>query len=136
MAEMKTKPTAVSVASYLAAVEPPARRTDGEALCALLERVTGEAPVMWGPSIVGFGLHAYRYESGREGQICRIGFAARKASLVLYGMGVQSNPQALARLGKHTTGKGCLYIKTLGDVDLGVLEAMAATAWTQALAKG
>jgi hypothetical protein len=83
---------------------------------------------MWGPSIIGFGTHHYRYESGREGEICRIGFSPRKGKTVLYGMGVQTNTDILARLGKHATGKGCLYLKRLSDVDLAVLEELASCA--------
>jgi hypothetical protein len=85
---------------------------------------------MWGPSIVGFGVHRYKYESGREGEICKIGFSPRKAALTLYGMGIERNAAVLARLGKHSTGKGCLYIKKLADVDAGVLDELIAAAWT------
>jgi len=125
MAENKTKPTEASVAQFLDAVPDPVRRDDGKAVAALMARVTGEQPAMWGPSIVGFGAYRYKYESGREGEMCRIGFSPRKPELVLYVLnGNEDQSATLARLGKHKTGKGCLYIKQLGDVDLGVLEEL------------
>jgi len=126
MAELKTKATEVSVEAFLDTVEDPRRREDGKALAALLERVTGEPAKMWGPSIVGFGSYHYTYDSGHSGEMCRIGFSPRKAQLVLYGLRAGDDAEAmLARLGKHSTGKGCLYVKKLADVDMGVLEAMA-----------
>jgi hypothetical protein len=125
MAELKTKPTAVSVADFLEAVPDAVRRADGKAVAALMERVTGKKPAMWGPTIVGFGSYHYKYDSGHEGDMCRIGFSPRKAELVLYvldGAGDQS--AQLARLGKHRHGKACLYIKKLADVDMAVLEEL------------
>ena len=127
MAENKTKATVASVDDFLDAVADPQRREDGKALRAMMERVSGEPAAMWGPSIVGFGVHRYKYESGREGEICRIGFSPRSTGLVLYG-GFLRSPALLARLGKHKTGKGCLYVKRLADVDAAVLEEMAAAA--------
>ena len=125
--ENKTKPTAVSVADFLAAVEPDARRQDAQEVCEIMGRLSGEPATMWGPSIVGFGRRRYRYESGREGETPAAGFAPRRPALVLYlGLGPKRE-DFLARLGKHTTGKGCIYIKRLADVDAGVLEAMIAT---------
>lgn len=125
MAAAKTKADPIDPAAYLERVEPPERRADGKALAALMERVSGCPPMMWGPSILGFDRYHYRYESGREGDMCRIGFAARKAELVLYVLGdVPEEAALLARLGKHRTGKGCLYVKTLADVDMGVLEEL------------
>jgi hypothetical protein len=122
MAENKTKPTAMSVADFLDAVEPPERREDGKAVCAMMERVTGEPPVIWGASIIGFG--SYRYQCGkREETMCRLGFSPRKAELVLYVLtGTPEQEAQLARLGKHKIGKACLYIKKLADVNMGVLE--------------
>jgi hypothetical protein len=93
---------------------------------ALMERVSGEPAAMWGPSIVGFGSYHYKYESGREGDSCLIGFSPRAKELVFYGLGVLRQAALLETLGKHTTGKGCLYIKRLADVDLTVLERLAA----------
>jgi hypothetical protein len=128
MAENKTKATTASVDAFLDAIPDPQRRADAGALRALMERVSGEPAAMWGPSIVGFGSHHYKYESGREGDICRIGFSPRAKELVLYG-GFLRLPERLARLGKYRAGKGCLYIKRLADVDVAELEAMAADAW-------
>jgi len=129
-AEAKTKPTAVTVDSFIAAIEPEARREDAQTLCAMMARLCGEPAVMWGPGIVGFGSRHFRYDSGREGDILRIGFSPRKAALTLYGMDPngESSP-LLASLGKHSTGKGCLYIKRLADIDPGVLEALIEEAW-------
>lgn len=125
MAENKTKPSNVSVEDYLDAVEPPARREDGKAIAAMMARLSGEPPVMWGPSIIGFGTRHYRYESGREGDSCRIGFSPRKAALVLYlSCDLDRHQSLLDRLGKHSRGRGCLYLKSLADVDLTVLEEM------------
>ena len=123
MAELKTKPNEVSVDDFLDAVPDETRRADARAVCAMMARVTGMPPKMWGPSIVGFGSYRYTYDSGHSGEMCRIGFSPRKAQLVLYG-GFLRAPELLERLGKHDTGKGCLYIKKLANVDMGVLEQM------------
>src|SRR5271168_4533346 len=126
MAENKTKPTKLSVAAFIAALADPAKRTDAKVLVKLLQSAAGEKPKMWGPSIIGFGSYHYRYESGREGDMPLIAFSPRKAATVLYGMSGSGDSRALlAKLGKHTTGKGCLYIKKLADVDRQVLGAMA-----------
>ena len=122
MPENKTKPTTASVAAYLGAVADSTRRLDAKALVQLMRRASGEKPAMWGPSIVGFGSYHYKYDSGREGDMPLIGFSSRKSALVLYGLLGNSRAESLlAKLGKHTTGKGCLYIKTLADVDQTVL---------------
>ena len=127
MAENTTKPETADVQAFLAAVEPEQRRADAEAVCELMARVTGRPPVMWGTSIVGFGAYHYRYESGREGDAPITGFSPRKAALVLYVMGgFPQHDELMVKLGKYTTGKSCLYIKRLADVDLGVLEALVA----------
>jgi hypothetical protein len=129
MAENKTKPTRVSVASFNAALADETRRADAKALVKLMQSAAGEKPQMWGTSIIGFGSVHYRYESGREGDMPLIGFSPRKGASVLYGVAGCSGAKAmLATLGKHTTGKGCLYIKRLADVDLQVLEAMVTRA--------
>ncbi|ODP39644.1 DUF1801 domain-containing protein [Sphingomonas turrisvirgatae] len=126
MAELKTQPSATSVAAFLDAVEPPQRQADGRTVCHLLQRITGEEPRMWGPSIVGFGSYSYTYDSGRSGTMCRLGFSPRKANLVLYVLsGRDGEADKLARLGKHKTGASCLYINKLADIDLAVLEAIA-----------
>ena len=119
-AEPKTKPTDVPVSDFLAAVENPKRRADAEVVKAMLAEVSGEQPVMWGPSIVGYG--SYR---GPTGDWPIIGFSPRKAQLVLYVLGFPGQDELLARLGKHKTGSACLYINRLDDVDMGVLREMA-----------
>jgi len=125
MAENKTKPTTVSVSAFLDACTDEARRADAKALARLMQKVTGYEPSMWGPSIVGFGTYHYIYESGREGDMLIVGFSPRKAANVLYGaIGFSGAEALLARLGKFTTGKGCLYIKKLADVDVKVLETL------------
>ncbi len=126
MAENKTKPTKISVAAFIDALADPIRRADAKALVKLLQGVAGEKPKMWGPSIIGFGSCHYRYESGREGDMPLIGFSPRKPALVLYNMiGFSDSAALLAKFGNHTTGKGCLYIKKLADVDHKVLQALA-----------
>jgi len=135
MAEIKTRPTQVTVDDFIAAVENPARREDARTVCAMMERITGEPPRMWGPSIIGFGSYHYKYDSGHEGTMCRLGFSPRKAQLVLYILTEDPRQtEQLARLGKHKTGKSCLYISKLADVDMGVLEEMTrgALAWMNA----
>ena len=127
MAENKTKATAASVDDFLSAIPDPQRRADAERLRALMERVSGEPAAMWGPSIVGFGTYHYKYESGREGDMCRIGFAPRAGEFALYG-GFLRSPELLETLGRHKTGKGCLYLKRLADVDETVLEDIARAA--------
>ena len=125
MAEVKTKPTNVSVEPFLERVEHPVRRADGHAVCAMMERVTGQPAVMWGPSIVGFGSYHYRYESGREGDWFLAGFSPRKKELTVYVMaGFEGAEEILARLGRHKVGKSCLYLRSLADVDLAALEEL------------
>lgn len=125
MAENKTLPTQASVDQFLAGVADSGQREDAKALIALLSRVSGETATLWGPSIIGFGRYAYRYDSGRTGEMCRIGFSPRKGKTVLYIVdGFPQHEEQLARLGKHKTGKSCLYIKRLSDVDMKVLEEM------------
>ena len=128
MAENKTRPTQQSVAAFIDALDGT-RRADAKALVKLMQRVTGEKPKMWGPSIIGFGAHHYTYESGREGDTPLAGFSPRKAATVLYGAtGFSDSEAMLAKLGKHTTGKGCLYIRKLADVDANVLESLVVKA--------
>ena len=125
MAENKTKPTKLSVAAFIDALTDQTKRADAKALAKLMQSVTGEKPQMWGPSIIGFGSHHYKYDSGREGDMPLAGFSPRKAATVLYiGAGFSDAEALLAKLGKHTTGKGCLYIKKLADVDQNVLETL------------
>ena len=122
MAELKTKPTEVSVDEFLNGVEHPVRRADGKVLREMMERVTGERPTMWGPTIVGFGAYHYRYASGHEGDMCRVGYSPRSANLVLYVGGFADYEALLAKLGKHKRSKACLYVNKLADVDLAVVE--------------
>jgi hypothetical protein len=125
MAENKTKPTTSSVQAFLDACPDDTRRADATTLTSLMKKVTGKDPAMWGSSIVGFGTCHYKYESGREGDMPIVGFSPRKAANVLYGaIGFDGAETLLAKLGKHTTGKGCLYIKKLADVDVKVLETL------------
>ena len=125
MAENKTQPTQQSVQAFLEAVPHPVRRADGLRMAELMARVSGFPPVLWGPSIVGFGSVHYKYESGREGDICLMGFSPRKANLVLYlKPGLPKLAGILERLGRHTTGKGCIYLTNLADVDPQVLEEL------------
>lgn len=126
MAELKTKPTKTTIAGYLADIPDEDRRKDCKALVKLMTRVTGEKPVMWGTSIVGFGKYHYKYASGHEGDTCIAGFASRKTDLTLYNMGggFAGHEALMKKLGKHKSGKGCLYIKRLADIDLDVLETL------------
>jgi uncharacterized protein DUF1801 len=125
MADNKTKPTKLSVAAFIDGLTDRARRADAKALVKVMQSASGEKLRMWGPSIIGFGSYHYRYESGREGDMPLIGFSPRKAASVLYNMTASGDFKALlAKLGTHATGKGCLYIKKLADVDQQVLKAM------------
>jgi hypothetical protein len=129
MAENKTGPTKASVAAYFAAIEDEGRRRDCKALAKLMTVVTKEKPVMWGPSIVGFGSYHYKYESGREGDACLAGFSSRKGDITVYLMGdYEGKAELLKKLGKHKGGEGCLYIRRLEDVDTKVLEKMVSRA--------
>jgi len=134
MAELKTKATDQSAEAFLAKVEDPSRRADCEAVLAMMQRATGCAPKMWGASIVGFGRYAYTYASGRTGEWPITGFSPRKNDLTLYIMpGFTRYDALMARLGKHKTGKSCLYLKRLADVDTAVLEELI-TASVEAMA--
>ena|ERR1022692_2968046 len=129
MAENKTKPTEVSVAAYIEAITNETKRADAKALVKLMQKASGEKPKMWGPSIIGFGSIHYTYDSGREGDMPVIAFSPPKAASVLYGaIGFDGAEKLLTKLGKHTTGKGCLYIKKLADVDQKVLETLVVKA--------
>ena len=124
MAEPKTKPSKASVVAFIKSVDP-ARHADCETIIALLQRMTKSPPQMWGTSIVGFGIYHYHYASGREGDWPRIGFSPRKQNLTLYIMnGFDGEPELMAALGKYKTGKSCLYINSLTDINLKVLEKL------------
>ncbi len=117
-----TAPTDASVAEFLAAVEPARRREDGQALAAMFAEVTGFEPRMWGPSMVGYGAYDYTYKSGQTGTWFATGFSPRKTALSVYIMpGYGNFAPILDQLGKHKTGKSCLYINKLADIDMGVL---------------
>jgi len=126
MAEAKTKPTQASVEAFVAQVEEP-RRADCEAIIALLREASGAEPVMWGPGIIGFGKYHYRYATGHEGDAPLLAFSPRKANLTLYlTIAYERYPDLLAKLGKHKTGRACLYFKRLSDLDLAVLKELFA----------
>jgi len=123
MAEAKTKPTEISVNSFIQTVTDDQVRADCNAIIELMENASGEKPTMWGPAIVGFGKYTYKHESGRTGEICLTGFSPRKANITLYVLaGFQGQAELLEQLGKHKTGKGCLYIKKLSDINIDVLK--------------
>ena len=127
-----TQPTDGDVAAFLATVPDERRRSDAEAVVELMQRVTGEQPVMWGGAIIGFGSYHYRYASGREGDTMVLGVSPRKAALTLYGVWNEHDPdERFDRLGSHTTGKGCLYLKRVDAVDAGVLEELIRDAWSR-----
>ncbi|MBT8131727.1 MAG: DUF1801 domain-containing protein [Gammaproteobacteria bacterium] len=125
MAEQKTKANRASVSQFLNSVEDETRRRDSKKLLKIMRETTGEKPRMWGTAIVGFGQYHYKYASGREGDWCITGFSPRKQALSVYIMsGFSDYAGLLNKLGKHKTGKSCLYIKTLEDVDLSVLQQL------------
>jgi hypothetical protein len=140
MTEARTTITDVAVEAFIAGVEPPAKREEARVLDALFRKVTGEAPKMWGPSIIGYGEYRTTYESGRKVHWMRSGFSPRKAKHSLYFMGGYCDPvtgsgrdAALARLGKYTTGASCLYVNKLADIDMAVLEEIIAADWASML---
>lgn len=126
MAELKTKPNDGDVYGFLNSIENPEKRQDALTLCHLFEKVTGEKPKMWGPSIIGFGSYHYRYASGQEGDWFIAGFSPRKANFSLYMLPYidESLEPVLKRLGKYKTGKSCLYINRLSQIDIKVLEEL------------
>ena len=122
MSVPNTKPTKVSVESHIAAIANDEQRNDAQTLIALMRRVARQEPRMWGPSIVGFGSYHYKYASGHEGDSALAAFAVRGSELVVYILGFEGRDALLAKLGKHRTGKVCVYIRRLASVDLKVLE--------------
>ena len=141
MADLKTKGNDDSVEAFLQAVADPGRREDCRTIAAMMRRATGAEARMWGSSIVGFGSYHYRYASGHEGDMCVLGFSPRKSALSLYlSCDLDAHRPLLARLGKHKTGKGCLYIGKLDDVDqdalAGLFDAAVAARKTQASGGG
>ena len=131
MAENKTKPEKTSVLDFINSVEDEQKRKDSFALLKLFKSITKEEPVMWGPSIIGFGEYHYKYASGREGDFLITGFSPRKVALTLYLMGCMENEftHLMEKLGKYKTGTGCLYIKKLADIDLAILEQLIADSY-------
>lgn len=124
-AELKTKKNNGDVDKFLNSIEDEQRRKDTKAVSKLMEEITGEKPVMWGASIIGFGTYHYKYATGREGDWMSIGLSPRKQNLTLYLMdGFSDYDKLLGKLGKHKTGKACLYINKLEDVDMKVLREM------------
>jgi hypothetical protein len=130
MAENKTRQTGADVKGYFAAIKDGATRADCEALARIMTRATKEQPKMWGTSIVGFGSYHYKYESGREGDTCLVGFASRKSDIAIYGLGsfAAQKPELVSKLGKCKMGKGCLYIRKLSETNPEVLERLVAGA--------
>jgi nucleoid DNA-binding protein len=127
MSENKTKQTDASVSDFIEAIDDEAKRTDAWKLVEIMTGITGEAPKMWGPTIVGFGTYHYKYVSGREGDMPVTAFSPRKSAITLYlnaGSGWDAHADVLESLGKHKLGKGCLYIKRLTDVDVNRLSTL------------
>ena len=136
MSENKTRPTGKAVSDFIASIEHDGKREDLRALDAMFRRVTGKEPTMWGPSMIGYGDYHYKYDSGREGDWMRTGFSPQKAKHSLHLMGGYCGDMAagerdelLGTLGKHKTGKSCLYINKLADVDMDVLEELIRRDW-------
>lgn len=128
MAEAKTRPTGASVTGFLNKIPDAARREDCFAIAKMMEEITGSKPQMWGPSIVGFGTYHYKYASGHEGDWPVAAFAPRKNDLTLYlTPGFEKHDALMSKLGKHKTGKSCLYIKRLSDVHLPTLKKLVKT---------
>jgi len=131
-AELKTKATKVSAASFISKIADPQTRADCQAIVQMMKQVTKAEPVMWGPAIVGFGDWHYKYESGRENDWFMMGFSPRKQNLTLYFMpGFDGLEDEMKKLGKYKTGKCCLYIKRLDDIDLPVLKKIMTSAAKQ-----
>jgi hypothetical protein len=125
MAENKTRPNSQSVSAFLNGIENETRRRDARVVARLMRTATGKRARIWGEKIVGYGKYRYRYDSGREGENFMVGFSPRKSKMVLYIVpGFRDYADLLARLGKHKTGKSCLYINKLADVDLDVLATL------------
>ena len=125
MADLKTRPTRASVTAFVAAIEDREMRADAKKVAAMMRRATGKRARMWGPSIVGYGRYHYRYASGREGEFMITGFSPRRQALTVYIMpGFGHFAKLMSKLGKYKTGKSCLYIKRLADVDETVLERL------------
>jgi hypothetical protein len=125
MAELKTRPNDASVAGFLATIDDPEKRADARKVASMMRRATGKRAKMWGTSIVGYGSYHYKYASGREGDFILTGYSPRKTALTVYIMpGFSPFKSLMSKLGKYKTGKACLYIKRLSDVDEDVLQKL------------
>ena len=133
MAENKTKPTDVDVDAFIDAIANDRRRQEARTVLALMREITGKEPVMWGPSMIGFGGLHYRYDSGREGDMFAAGFSPRKPALTVYLDEFDGREELLERLGPHSTGKSCLYIKRLDVVDLAILRELITSSYEHAV---
>ena len=123
MSQNKTQPTEQSVKTFIDSLDDQQKIADSYSLLDLMKEVTGCEPKMWGPSIIGFDQYHYKYESGREGNFLKVGFSPRKRELSIYLMcGFEKHTEMMKKLGKHRTGKSCLYVKKLEDIDLDVLK--------------
>lgn len=122
-AKLKTEKTKLSVKGFIDSIEKEQKRSDSKLILEMMKKVSGEEPKMWGTSIIGFGDVALKYESGRELDWFKIGFSPRKQNFALYGLlNVEEQQDILKKLGKHSTGKGCLYINTIEDIDTAILK--------------
>lgn len=130
--DIKTRPTEISPAEYIEQLEAPRRVTHGRLLLDMFDRVTGAKPVMWGPSMIGYGETHFVYDNGREGDWFRVGFSPRKAKLSLYGLfDGDGAEELLTKLGTFSRGRGCLYVNKPEDIDLGVVEELIRRAWVK-----
>ncbi|MEB8328815.1 DUF1801 domain-containing protein [Flavobacteriaceae bacterium KMM 6897] len=131
MSENKTKPTNSSVIQFINSIDNETKRNDSFTVLEKMKEITGKPPVMWGESIVGFGSYHYKYDSGREGDMLITGFSPRKQNLTLYIMdGFDGYQELLTKLGPHKTGKSCLYIKKISDIDMDILTELISTSFT------
>jgi hypothetical protein len=132
MGEIKTHRTDASAEALIGEIADESRRQDCMTLLALMQRATGQEPDVWSSGLIGFGTYHYKSRSGQEGDWFPVGFASRKAAITVYlGLSLEGVEEPLARLGKYTTGKGCIYIKHLADVDLAVLEEITASSYAE-----
>jgi len=129
MATNKTIPTSKAVSDFLNTVSDTTKKNDAATLIQILQEISGQEPVLWGSSIIGFGRYHYTYDSGREGDMCTAGFSPRKQNIAIYNTGFVRYPEIMKRLGKYKTGKSCLYIKKLSDVDIDVLTELLQKAY-------
>lgn len=129
--ELKTRPTGAAVGEFIDTVDDPTRREDTRTACRMMAEITGQPPEMWGPAIIGFGSYRYTYDSGRSGEWMRIGLSPRKQNLTLYIVdGFDAYESIRSRLGKHSVGKSCLYVKRLADIDMDALRELVAASWS------